>query len=165
MRGPRRRRYELRGPSTRITVEPIELPTLPPPPLIADARAGFPKPGRSCGTSLEEIRVACQQVIDSDGEFAILESLETPYHYVQWIECEGGIHIEIADPTYNDKPPLSEHQLELVAELGFEKGSVNFNRDFAPDEQDAESLSAFVLECFEKVFGVSDVSKLEIAGS
>ena len=109
--------------------------------------------------------MACQQVLDSDGDFAILESLETPHHYVQWIEHSGGIHIEIADPAYNDKPPLNERQLELVGELGFEKESVNFGRDFAPGEHDAESLSAFVLECFERVFGVSDVSRLEIAGS
>lgn len=46
--------------------------------------------------------------------------------------------------------------------LGFEKRSVNFGRDFAPGEHDADSLAAFVLECFSEVFGITDPAQLEL---
>ena len=148
-----------------ITVEPIELPALPELPPVETVSMSPPRFQRNRGTTREEIRVACEQVIASDGDFAILESLETPYHYMQWIEHDGAVHVEIADPTYNEKPALDERQLSVIEELGFKKSSVNFVRDFAPEEHDASSLAVFVLDCFERVFGVGDVSRLEIAGS
>lgn len=68
-----------------------------------------------------------------------------------------------ADPAYNREPPLDGQQLEAVAELGFEKRDVNFAREFAPGEHDADSLVEFLVGCSVEVFGVTDVSELELS--
>ena len=50
-----------------------------------------------------------------------------------------------------------------MAELGFEKRDVNFAREFAPGEHDADSLVEFLLRCSEEVFAVTDASELELS--
>ena len=114
-------------------------------------------------TTLAEIRLVAEQVIDSDGDFSILASLEDGHHYMQWIEHDGAIYVELSDPTYNDQPPLDSAQLAAVATLGFEKRKINFGRDFAPDELDSDSLASFLLECFAEVFGITDPAMLELS--
>ena len=83
---------------------------------------------------------------------------------MQWMEFEGGaIHVEIADPGTNHEPPLDDQATRGCGRTGsFEKGDVEFNRDFAPGEHDADSLAEFVIECFEGMFRISDLAALEL---
>jgi len=111
----------------------------------------------------DEIRSAAEQVLGSDGYFAILASAQNPSWYLQWLNQGGGVYVEVADPAYNGEPPLDGQQLEAVAELGFEKRDVNFAREFAPGEHDADSLVEFLLRCSEDIFAVTDVSELELS--
>jgi hypothetical protein len=173
LRGPPLSRRELRhrqtrgslafsGPSGTIRVEVVEPPKFPDrmPEAVDGGRADL---GDDHDSFLEDLRDACERVLNSDGSFAVASSKATPHHYVQWIEFGGGgIHLEIADPAYNDEEPLTEPQLDRVASLGFEKGSVNFDRDFGPGELDPERLAELVLRCFAEVFAVADVSGLEL---
>ena len=100
------------------------------------------------GATRDEIRSAAEQVLGSDGYFAILASAQNPSWYLQWLNQGGGVYVEVADPAYNGEPPLDGQQLEAVAELGFEKRDVNFAREFAPGEHDADSLVEFLVRCY-----------------
>ncbi len=102
-------------------------------------------------------------MLDSDGSFAILASTEDGSRYAQFMEADGGVLVEIADPTYNDEAPLTDEQLAAVADLGFDKRDVNFGRDFAPGVHDADSLAALLVECFEKAFGITDMTTVEVS--
>ena len=137
LRGPPRTREELRGPSWSITVEPIDRAAA----AAALARAALKLRCRRWRHLARRDPVTRpSEVIDSDGSFAILAS----YRAIRLTTCSGSstrasIDVEIADPSYNDGRRSTPTSSQRSTELGFEKGSVNFGRDFDPGEHDADA--------------------------
>lgn len=105
---------------------------------------------------------AAEHVLALDGAFAVAETIEREGWYVQWLNHKGQICFEVADPTYNDLPPLEPTQLEALEALGLAKAEVNFQRMFAPGELDVNGLADLAVRAFTDVFETQDLEAIEI---
>lgn len=108
------------------------------------------------------IRDAAELTFGVDESFAVVEVIDNPSAYLQWVTIGDAAHVEVADPTYNDEPAFELAQLDALAQLGFAEGEVNFERDLAPGEYDPRSLTDLVTSAFSTIFGVNDPALLKV---